>query len=76
MKTNAEQNTKKTHFAQSTYAMVLRSQDRRRNILEMAVYGCMMVSLLATGLALAQPLLSADKAPKSQTPVVATATTF
>ena len=78
MKTNAEQNAeaKTSHFAQSTYAMVLRAEDRRRNVLEMAVYGCMMVSLLATGLALAQPILSADTKPSEQKPIVATATSL
>ena len=76
MKTNAEQNTERTRFDQSTYAMVLRAEDGRRNLLETAIYVCMMVSLLATGLAMAQPILSADKTPKSQTPVVATATSL
>ena len=73
MKTNAEQTS---HFSQSTYAMLLRANDRRRNVFEMVVYGCMMVSLLATGLALAQPILTKNAKANDQQPIVATATSL
>ena len=76
MKTNAEQNTERTRFDQSTYAMVVRAEDGRRNLLETAIYVCMMVSLLTTGLAMAQPMLSADTKASEQKPIVATATSL
>ena len=75
MKTNAEQNASKSNFSQSTYAMVLRANDRRRNVLEMALYVCLMVSLVVSLLPLRHLIRSADNAPKQPT-IVATATSL
>lgn len=74
MKTNAEPNV--SHFSQSTYAMVLRAQDRRRNILENAVYFFLMLSVVAAVMPLADPIRAAVKNSASQTRIVATATSL
>lgn len=76
MKTNAEQNSQPSHFSQSTYAMVLRAQDRRRNILENAVYFFLMLSVVAAVMPLADPIRAVVKNSTSKTPIVATATSL
>ncbi len=76
MKTNAEHNGSPSHFSQSTYAMVLRANDRRRNVLEMALYSCLMVSLVAVLLPLSHLVRSADAKTGEQKPIVATATSL
>jgi hypothetical protein len=76
MKTYAEPHKQASHFSQSTYAMVLRAQDRRRNILENAVYFFLMLSVVAALVPLADPIGSAVKNSTSRTPIVATTTSL
>jgi hypothetical protein len=54
MKTNAETTREARPFHTSTYAMFLRAEDRRRNVLEIAVYSLLMLSLLIALLPLGQ----------------------
>jgi hypothetical protein len=44
MKTQTEANQIETPFSASTYAMILRSEDKRRNILETLAYSLLMLS--------------------------------
>ena len=44
MKTQTEANQIETPFSASTYVMILRSEDTRRNILETVVYTLLMLS--------------------------------
>ena len=44
MTTQTETNQIETPFSASTYAMILRSEDKRRNILETVVYTLLMLS--------------------------------
>jgi hypothetical protein len=44
MKTQTEANQTETPFSASTYAMILRAEDKRRNILETMVYSLLMLS--------------------------------
>jgi hypothetical protein len=44
MKTQIEANQIETPFSASTYAMILRSEDKRRNILETLAYSLLMLS--------------------------------
>jgi hypothetical protein len=76
MKTYAEPNNGTSHFTRLTYAMVLRAQDRRRNILENAVYFCLMLSVVAAVMPLAGPIRSTVENSISPTPMVATATSL
>ena len=76
MKTNAEPNSQAPHFNQSTYAMLLRSEDKRRNILETAVYSCLMLSLVAVLMPLSHLVKTADKDATPQRPIVATTTSL
>ena len=76
MKTNAEQNGCPEHFSQSTYAMLLRANDRRRNVLEMTLYSCLMISLIAVLLPLTHLVRSAETKTSEQKPIVATATSL
>jgi len=76
MKTNAEQNGSPGHFSQSTYAMLLRANDRRRNGLEMALYACLMVSLVAVLMPLTHLIRSAESKTTEQKSIVATATSL
>ncbi len=62
MKTNAEPNNQAVHFSQSTYAMLLRSEDKRRNILETVVYSCLMLSFIAVLMPLSHLVKTADHA--------------
>jgi hypothetical protein len=72
MKTNAEPNSQALHFSQSTYAMLLRSEDKRRNILETVVYSGLMLSLVAVLMPLSHLVTTADKKAAPQRPLVAT----
>lgn len=75
MKTNSEQNSQSTSFSRSTYAMILRAQDRRRNALENVVYLCLMLSVVAAIVPLAKPVEWATvKSSSVPTPIVAAAT--
>ena len=72
MKTNSESKNQATHFNQSTYAMFLRSEDKRRNILETVLYSCLMISLLAVLMPLSHLVKTADQKAGPQRPIVAT----
>ncbi len=76
MKTNVEPKSQAPHFNQYTYAMLLRAQDRRRNILENAVYFFLMLSVVAAVMPLADPIRAVVKDSVSPTPIVATATSL
>src|SRR5947209_578547 len=76
MKTNAEQNGSPSHFSQSTYAMLLRANDQRRNVLETALYSCLMACLIVVLMPFSQLVRTAAASPGAEKPIVATATTL
>lgn len=72
MKTNAEPNNRALHFNQSTYAMLVRSEDKGRNILETVVYSCLMLSVVAALMPVSQLAKTAEQKTTPPRPIVAT----
>jgi hypothetical protein len=72
MKTNDEPNSQASHFNQSTYAMLVRSEDKRRNILETIVYSGLMLSVVAALMPMSYLVKTADHNAAPRRPIVAT----
>ena len=72
MKTNAEPISQAPNFNQSTYAMLVRSEDKRRNILETVVYSCLMLSVIAALMPMSQLSRTAEQETTPPRPIVAT----